>query len=201
MIEKTDERIKSFDSIKKTTSYLTNSMLEIIDKNFERITQIDSEKTKHLKKYYSTTRHIFANRTSVDFLLERISARNIEVRRLKASLKNDKRGDVLKATKNRAAGIFGNCFNTTQLEMVEGYLSNLFGYVFNYDDITFYFLYVLSLIYEREKTHGKYGNHKWVEVLFMNIIDIRTDMYDLDGGAEYYNEQLLKLKDALIAIL
>jgi hypothetical protein len=80
---------------------------------------------------------------------------------------------------------------------IEHYLTGLF----ESEDLAFYFQYVLSLIYEREMTHNKYGSHKWVEVLFMNIVDIIVGTYDLEGGKEEYEKKLLELKDLVKALL
>ena len=196
LIAKTDERINSFGDIKKTTSFLTNQMIDTLDKNIVRIKEYSSMGTE-LLTYHTSVREIFANRTSIDFIFDRIPTKNIEVRRLKSSIKKDKRDDTLKATQKRVTSSFSSCFNTKTLSIMEKYLIDLFGD----EDIAFYFQYVLSLIYIREKTHGKYGKHKWVEILIMNIVDIATEVYDLDGGADYYNEQLLKLKEQLMKIL
>jgi hypothetical protein len=197
LIERSDERIREFDEVEKTTSYLTNSMLEIIKKNMERLDKDESDRMKHLKIYYKEVYNIFSNRTSIDFLLEKMDTKTIELRRLKTSLKKDKNGDVLKATQKKVTGFFTSVFNVKQLESVEKYLIDLF----ESEELAFYFQYVLSLIYEREKTHNKYGRHKWVEVVFLNIGDIIVENYDLEGGKDFYDTQLLKLKDKLVSIL
>lgn len=197
LIEKAEERVHEFDNDDKTTSYLNRNMIEIIDKNIERLSKDTSGHMKNLLIYYKEIREIFNNRSSVDFLLERIGTKNIEVRRLKQSLKKDTHGAVLTATQKKVSGLFMGAFKAEQMATVEKYLHELFGN----EEIAFYFQYVLSLIYEREKLHGKYGKHKWVEVLFMNIVDIVVECYDLEGGKEFYDEQLLKLKDELVKIL
>lgn len=197
LIEKSDERIHAFDDVEKTSSYLNNSMVEVIDKKLNGIKDDGSTKTKQMLTYYKEIRKIYEDRTNVDFLLERIGTKKIEVRRLKTSLKKDKSGNTLAATQKKVVGLLSKSFNTNLLVRAEEYLTELFGG----EDEAFFFQYVLALIYEREKTHGKYGKHKWVEVLFMNIIDICTNKYDLEGGEEFYKEQLLKLRDELVKIL
>ena len=53
------------------------------------------------------------------------------------------------------------------------------------------------MMHSKEKQFGKYGNHKWVEVIIMNVIDILSDKYDLESGKEHYNEELLRLREAI----
>ena len=197
LIEKSEELIHKFDNVEKTTKFLTENMIQIIDKNLARVKDNDSNMTKHVRIYYTEIRNIFSNRDSVEFLLERIGTKKIEVRRLKASLKKDKSKNVLTATQKKVVGLFTGVFNANHMAVVEKYLTDLFGS----EEQAFYFQYVLSLIYERERTHGKYGKHKWVEVLIMNIMDIAAENYDLDSGKEYYDEQLLKLRDELVKII
>jgi hypothetical protein len=197
LIERSEELIHKFDDVEKTTKYLTENMLQIIDKNIARLKKDDSNTMKHLLIYYNEVRNIFSNRDSVDFLLEKIGTKNIEVRRLKTSLKKDKYGSVLAATQKKVVGLFTGIFNANQMAVAEEYLTKLFGN----ENEAFYFQYVLALIYERERTHGKYGKQKWVEVLFMNVMDIATGIYDLDSGKEYYDTQLLKLRDELVKII
>ena len=200
LIEKSEERIHTFDDIEKTSSYLNDSMVQVIDKKlagYAVLSTEDAEKAKRSIIYYTEIRKIFKDRCNVDFLLERIGTKKIEVRRLKASLKKDKSGNVLAATQKKVVGLLSGSFKVNQLAAAEKYLTELFGS----EDESFFFQYVLALIYEREKTHGKYGKHKWVEVLFMNIIDICTNMYNLEGGEDFYREQLLRLRDELVKIL
>ena len=196
LIEKSEERRHVFDEVEKTTSYLSNSMIEVIDKKLARLSLDDAEKTKRPIIYYTEIRKIFSDRTSIDFLSEKIPTKNIELRRLRTSMKKDRKG-TLTTTMNSIMSLYQTTFNSHQQANVEYYLADLFGD----EDMMFYFIYVLSLIYKREKAHGKYGKHKWIEIVYMNILDIITGMYDLDGGAEAYNKQLLKLKDALVRIL
>ena len=105
LIEKSEELIHKFDNVEKTTKYLNENMLQIIDKNIARLKKDDSNTMKHLLIYYNEIRKVFSNRDSVDFLLEKICTKNIEVRRLKTSLKKDKSGNTLKATQKKVVGL------------------------------------------------------------------------------------------------
>ena len=196
LIEKSEERIREFDDIEKTSSYLNTSMIEIIDKNIKRL-ESNPDTNKHLLKYYEETKKIFSNRNDITFIADNIASKQIQVRRLKTSLKKDPRKDVLKATQKKVNSLFTRSFKTEQLAAVEHYLKGLF----EDEDLAFYFQYVLSLIYERELAHNKYGSHKWVEVLFMNIVDIIVGTYDLEGGKEDYEAKLLVLRDKVKALL
>ena len=75
----------------------------------------------------------------------------------------------------------------------EEYLINLF----QSEDESFYFQYILYLIYKKEKETGKFGKHKWIELLIMNVCDIQVGLYDLPGGKEEYDKKLIALRDAM----
>jgi hypothetical protein len=67
------------------------------------------------------------------------------------------------------------------------------------DNSVFIVQYVLYLIYVDRKARTR-GLHKWIEMIIMNVIDINADNYDLPNGVDYFNEQLLKIRDAVMAI-
>ena len=197
LIQKADENIKVFDSMPKTTSYLTDNMMGVLNKNLDRLNSSNDPSLKTIKIFYKVLHEIFSNRTSTAFLVERVKEQKNVVTRLRDAIKKDKTGSVLESTQKKVGGLFLSMFNATQLTAIENYLQKLF----NDEDTAFYLQYALSCFYEHEKVYGKYGKHKWVEVMFMNITDICSDMYDLEGGKEYYDQQLLKLKDAVKDIL
>lgn len=197
LIDKAEEIIHRFDEMPKTTSFLTDNMLSVLNKNLDRLNSSNESSLKTVKIFYKVLQEIFTNRTSTNFLVEKVKEQKNLVNRLRSSIEKDKTGSVLKTTQEKVGGLFLNVFNSNQLIAIEEYLQKLF----EDDDIAFYLQYALSCFYEHEKVYGKYGKHKWVEVMFMNITDICSDMYDLEGGKEYYDQQLLKLKDVVKEIL
>ena len=197
LIERAEELIRKFDEQEKTTSFLTDNMLSVLNKNMARLEKSNDPSLKNIKIFYKVLHEIFTNRTSTTFLVEKVKDQKIIVRRLRDSISKDKSGSAITTTQKMVGGTFSNIFNATQLEAIEAYLQKLF----NDDDLVFYLQYALAHFYEHEKVYGKYGKHKWVEVMFMNIVDLCIETYDLEGGKEYYDQQLLKLKDAVQEIL
>lgn len=196
IIEAAEAKEHEFDEIEKTTSYLTQSMLEVLNKNAEKI-DADNPNLKNLRIYYKETKNIFENRTSIDWILSKIPDTKIQLRRLKTELKKDKTGNYLKNIQKNVTGAFCSMFNINQMSSFEEYLKN----AYSDEDTTFYVQYVLYLIYTKEKTVGKYGKHKWVEVLIMNVMDVLTEMYDLEGGKVVIDENLQKIGDAVKTIM
>lgn len=197
LIEKAETLIHKFDDQEKTTSFLTENMLSVLNKNIERMEKRNEPSLKNIKIFYKVMHEIFSNRTSVSFLVEKVLEKKISVTRLRESILKDKTGSVLSTTQKMVGGTFSSIFNAQQLEAIESYLQK----IFENDDNVFYLQYALAQFYDHEKSYGKYGKHKWVEVMFMNILDICVGTYDLDGGEDHYVEQLLKLEDAMNQIL
>ena len=193
IIEHAEEKIKEFDEVQKTTSYMTNCMVDILKKKLGELENLNVGNPKTLKIYYKETIRIFENRTDISYLLEKIPDTKIQVRRLKQALKKDRTESTLKNTQKHVCEVLGSTFNPKQMLSFEEYLINLF----NNDTDAFYFQYILYLIYKKEKETGKYGKHKWVEILIMNVCDIQVGLYDLPGGKEEYDKKLIALRDAM----
>lgn len=196
LLRRVDELIASFDSVEKTSSYLSNCMCELLDKQAARIDEEykDSPHAKHLRIYYKEVSSIFKNRTDISWVTEKMKMKSIELRRFKESVKKDKFNAVIPNTWKRICGGFSDAYDEKQMTHIKEYITNLL----NGDETTsFYFMYVLYLIRTRERQTGKYGKHKWVDILCMNIMDIIVDNYDLEGGKEFYDQQILKLVETL----
>lgn len=190
------EKIKEFDDIPKTTAYMSTSMLEVININLQKIEESGSSSYTRAKKYYLNQREIFSHRDSIDWIYRKMLGNKQIIRNLKKSLKDDKKKgkeNVLKITQKNTAEAFGKVFSLTQLTMFEEYLSNLY----ESKTAAFYVQYGLYLLYTHEKRFGKVGNHKWVEIVIMNVLDIMTEHYDLESGVGYYRSQLLKLLEVI----
>lgn len=199
--EAAEEKLHTYDDVKKTTSFITGEMLAIIDKNIERInstvTEENESKTKRLLQYYTNIKNAYANRNDISWVIDKVDSQQIVMRRLKNSMKKDKTNATLSSTQKNVTKAFCKVFNVNQLTEFEKYLRKLF----NNDDAAFYTQYLLYLLYTSEKKYGKYGNHKHVEMLIMNVLEIISDNYDLEGGKEQIDSQLLKLRDKIITSL
>lgn len=193
LIQYAEEKIKGFDDVEKTTSYMTNCMLDILKKKAKELDNLNVWDPKTLKIYYKETINIFENRTSIDYILEKIPDTKIQVRRLRQSLKKDRTDSTLKNTQKHVCEVLGSTFNPVQMASFEEYLINLF----QSEDESFYFQYILYLIYKKEKETGKFVKHKWIELLIMNVCDIQVGLYDLPGGKEEYDKKLIALRDAM----
>ena len=199
LLEKAEEAIHTFDDVNKTTTFLTNSMLQILDKNIARLEEKEKngENASRIKKYYNSISNIFSNREDITFIKDKICSDNRMLHRLSKDIKKDRTGSVIKNVQKKVSKEFCAIFNVNQMNTFEKYLKDLF----QDDQAAFILQYELFLIYRNEHDYGKYGNHKWVEVLIMNVLDIVMDSYDLDGGKEAYDEKLLELKETVNVIM
>lgn len=199
--EAAEEKLHTFDDIKKTTSFITNEMVSILEKNIARIesqiTEENASKSKRLLQYYSNVKNVYANRSDISWVIGKVESQKILMNRLKSSMKKDKTNVTLSSTQKNVTKAFCKVFNVNQLTEFEKYLRKLF----DNDDAAFYTQYLLYLLFTSEKKYGKHGNHKYVEMLMMNVLEIISDNYDLDGGSEYIDSQLLILRDEIIAVL
>ena len=196
LIAKAEEVDKKFEDIPKTTTFLSKSMLEVVAKNKEALDESDP-RFKHMNIYYNELATIFSSRENASYIINEIPKQKIILRRFITSMKKDRTGSVLKNVQKNVTSAFCTSFNVNQMQMFENYLKDLYGDA----TLAFYTLYVLYQIYSKEKTTGKYGKHKWVEVLIMNVMDILTDMYDLPGGKEEFDKQLLLIKEEVEKLL
>lgn len=198
LTDRTNERLGEFKDIPKTTTFMTGLMIETLNKN-KKIVEENRDKNlggaDKILKMLNNQIHLFTNRDNVDFILEKVKDYDISLRRfVRDCLKPNAERDVIPSTQKAVTKAFTNAFNTNQLSAFETYLTSLYG-----DSVDSFFVqYVLYLIYRRELDHGKaYGNHKWVEVLIMNVLDIATDNYDLESGKDAYDTELIRLRDAI----
>lgn len=199
LIEKSEEYLHKFDDVKKTTSFLNDAMLQVINKNIKKM-ETNNKVTKNLRIYYSELSVIFSNRTSIDFVLSKIPDKKSYIRRLKNEMRKETGDQYVKSIQKNVTSVFCSVFSVNQMQTFENYLKDLFN-IDGDTETVFYFQYILYLIYNSEKTNGKYGKHKWVETMIMNVLDIVEGNYDLEGGKEFYDSQLLKLREAVLNIL
>lgn len=198
LLQRTNERLDEFKDIPKTTSFMTGLMLETLNKNLKRVeetAELNPNGTVKIKKMIENQMQIFTHRDSMKFILSKVGNYDIQLRRvINDCLKPNADRDIIPSIQKSVTETFIKVFNTNQLSAFEKYLTDLYG------DSTdsFFVQYVLYLVYRRELDHGRaYGNHKWVEVLIMNVLDISTDLYDLESGKEKYDAELIRLRDAI----
>lgn len=200
-ITRVEELLKEFDSIPKTTTYLTNQMIDIINKNIKKIEKMDLTpgRRKEMNIYYKVQKEILDNRDNLDWIISKVPEKKILVNRLMASLKKDKTKSksTLISVQNNVVKAFCSVFSPQQMQAFENYLKELY----QDENVSFYTQYIIYLIFKQEKESGKFGKHKWVETLIMNVLDIATDSYDIESGKDAYNEQLLALGEAVKTII
>jgi hypothetical protein len=189
-----NEKLHSFDDVKKTTSYMTNSMLALIDEKMKIVESKKVDRNAPISRYYRVIHEVFANRTSVEYVLGRIPHVEVNIKRLKQSLRNKKEFDnIRRSTGDFITKTFRTSFSPEQLSAFVSYMTTLY----DNSDAAYFAMYALTSIYSRASQYKLTGEHKWIDVLIMNVLDIITDDYDLEGGKEAYDIELLKIKDAL----
>lgn len=191
--EKAELRVRFFDGVEKTTTFLNQQMLDIIDQKMKSAADIGKANNAPIVIYYRTMKDVFTHRTETDYFVKKISTMTANIARMKREIKKSwyENDNIQKFVVNSLTVEF----SSEQLKKFEEYITELFG---SEGDTNILFLYVLATIYNNTKTFKKTGEHKWVEVMIMNIIDMSVDVYDLEGGKEYYNTNLLKIKSALL---
>ena len=198
LLQKATEALKAFDDVEKTTSYLTNAMLEIIEKNIKTLEENDSDDVRKSLKYFNAVKDVYSDRTNVSFVLKKLPHQKQLLKRLKTNLKNkNMKAQTLKNVQKNVTKEFAKIFNVNQLASFENYLSEVYG---NEDD-AFYVQYALYLIYKNDKEFKVLGKHKYIENIIMNVLDICVGLYDLEGGKEYFNEKLCEIRDTVNSCL
>jgi hypothetical protein len=203
-LEAYQAKIKEFDDISKTSTFMNNAMVEIAEK---RLASIESDDTgrnlKPMKIYYENMKSIYLNRDSVEYVLEKIPNQQIMLRRWVDTVKKEakqNKDSVIRSTQKNVSNAFCSVFSVNQMRDFESYLKKVFNVEEDEtDNSVFIVQYVLYLIYIDRKARTR-GLHKWIEMIIMNVIDINADNYDLPNGVDYFNEQLLKIRDAVMAI-
>lgn len=203
-IETADAKIKEFDDIKKTATFMNTAMLEITEKRLKEIDEIEATTGKNLKdrrRYFNEQKKIFSERDSVEFILSKIPEKKIFLRRWldslkKERLKNQKNSQIIASTQKHVTQAFCSVFSVQQMLAFEDYLKKTLSKDEN-DTSVFLMQYMMYIIYSDEKVRVR-GQGKWIETLIMNVLDILNDIYDLPNGVEYFNDQLKKVRDEVV---
>lgn len=204
-IEIVSSKISEYQDIPKTTTYMNKVMVEIIDKRIksldEKADTLSTPIYNSLKKYYLNIKDIYQERDNVDWIIEKIKSNNYMLKsfinRINKERKQNKNLSIVGAQK-QATKAFCKMFSIEQMRAFDKYLKDLYNPENSDKDISVFMTqYILYVIYDQPKTK-KFGNHKRIEMLIMNVIDIISNNYDLPNGIEYFNNQLLKIKDAVM---
>ena len=207
-IEKVQAKIKEFDDIPKTTTYMNKAMTEIVDKRIKEIEDFEKEnegmlntRYKNLKKYYYNIKDLYQNRDNVDRIIDRINANKSMlkafVNRINRETKQNKDNSTVGAQIS-ATKAFCQMFSIEQMQAFDKYLKSVFNPDDSDKDVSVFMTqYMLYIVYTHPKAK-KLGDHKRVEMLIMNVLDIINGTYDLPNGIDYFNEQLLKIKTAVL---
>lgn len=203
-IEETKKRISEFDDIKKTSTFMNQAMLEIVEKKLTEIFELEKNGRTDLKtqrRYYLEQKIIFSNRDSVDFILNKIPEKKIFLKRWIKSFKKEKQqnlknSQMISSTQKQVTKAFCSVFSIQQMQAFEKYLKKILVSGDN-DSSVFLMQYMMYIIYTDEKIRKK-GQSKWIESLIMNVLDILNDAYDLPNGVEYFNGQLKKIENEVM---
>jgi len=203
-MERVDARLMEFENVDKTAKFMNECMLEIADKRIKQLeddTMIALARKKDALTYYQNMRKIYSNRDSVDFVISQIvKKKDLIIRFIRRTNKEIRYNQQLpfNSVSTSATKAFINVFSVKQMTAFDGYLSNLFNPEKNKSDTSTWLVqYALYLVYSDKKLR-KYGEHKWIEMLILNVLNIIDDSYDLDNGIEYFDEQLLKVRDTVM---
>lgn len=184
-----EDKLREFDVIEKTTSFLTKSVLHNIEKKEDIIKANNFPSSMPFVVYYRTLRDVYENRDKTDFLCRKLETQRANIARTKRDMKRFKRWKE-EATVSIRRKFYSN-FDDRRMDIVEAHVKSLF----NDDTKTLLFMYTMSNLFVNMKKSGKRGDYCWILIMFMNILDNSAGIYDLDGGIEAYNQELLKLKE------
>lgn len=205
-IEKVKDRLKEFDIVQKTSTYMNKAMTEIAEKEIKKIDDAVKEDPYSESKYTLIKRHyermikLYSSRDDLTPIINRVDGmgqliKNFYNRTIEEN-KKDKSISIDSARKN-ASKEFMYLFSIEQMQCFDQYLNKLYNPNDDDDDFaTFMTQYALYLVHRDIKAVKK-GLNKNIDMAIMNVIDIVNDNYDMPNGVEYFNDQLLKLRDTV----
>lgn len=203
-IELVEEREEELKDVPKTSSYMNNCMIEVLDQKTKNLNALEGKRYKPIKHFYSNIYRVYKERDSMDFLLDQVEPNIVYVRRIlndmKKERKNGRDGKTLTTAimQNVQKG-FCSVFKLEQMRLFELHVKKLIKENISGDvELTsFLFNYLLYIIYSNEKDRRR-GYHKWVEALIMNVLDIESGNYDLPKDAKTLEgEIIIMIKDML----
>ena len=197
-LEFVTEREEELKDIPKTATYMNKCMLEVLDQKTAPLKDRKEKRLKPIKIFYSNIRTVYENRDSMDFLRGQVEPNITYVRRILNDLKKERKNgrdgkNLTNAIMENVQKTFCNVFKIEQMRVFELYLKKMIGKRYKDTDlISFLYQYLLYIIYVNEKSRKK-GNHKWVEALIMNVLDIESEHYDLPKDKDVLNEEIFAM--------
>lgn len=192
------KREEELNSVKKTSTYLNQCMLEVLAEKTVPLKEKTGKQFKNLKYYYNNLEEIFRNRDSMDFLKGQVVSNIGYVRRVVENIKKANRNgtseQVADPIRENVVATFTEVFTVDQMVTFEKYIANLLSDEENLDVgyVCFLYQYLLYVIYKHEKDRHR-GLHKWVEALIMNVLDIESGMYDLPKSREDLDKEIKEM--------
>lgn len=190
------ERELELQDVKKTSTYMNQCMLEILDEKTKVLNAQTDKKYKKIQHYYKNIREVYVNRDSLDFIKNQVSATIPYIQRVANELrKAAKNGGSSKSyttsLQKNVSKVFCKVFKIEQMIVFEKHIRNIFeGEFANVELASFLFQYFIYIVYKNEIDRKK-GYHKWIEAFVMNIIDMETDNYDLPKDKEAFDKEIL----------
>ncbi len=175
-----EEKLLEYKDVEMNTTFLTSELIDSVNKRLVAAKDSGIDSLSNDIKMMEKVISIYENRNNLDYLLKKGS--NIgAIKKFRKLTTNNYQNTMKKSVKRLA-----KYFDGAQLERIEFFLISI-----NPDKNKFAaFIAHMAHLLEFE---GRHGNHTWIKVLFMNILDIDGGIYDLEGGAEAFNTQLTEL--------
>lgn len=176
------EELKKYDDVSKGTKFLTEQMINSINKSIGRLSSVeDSPQKNKVLHNLAVNLDAYTNRTSLGYIIEKAKKQYIV-----GGLRSDMFKNAAKCLAYTER-IFSHIFLKGQIETFRGYLLKLFE---ENEKNTNLVLYHLAKLAASEKDTDCI---EYIKVFAMNVNDIESGVYDLDGGKEEYDKEILAL--------
>lgn len=194
------EHLDTFKNVKKSLTFINNECIHTLQKRLETLMN-DKHDISHNKNAIIITKNlieIYSNAESVDYILDKISQKKIELKNLYKQITSKKTNpSFLKNVQTNVSNELTQVFTLEMLKEFEKYLDDVITDKKSEYDI-FLINYALYLI---RKDSTKYRRYKWVDCVILNVLAINKGVYDLPGGVELYNKQLNILHKNILNIV
>lgn len=179
---------EKYDDVEKTTSFLTQCTIEMIDKKLENVT---GDETKPFIRDMKKLKEIFKNRTSTEWLESEIRQSEQAIRRLYYDIKKDQKNLKINSVIRSVTKEFMKYHSPEQMQECEKFLKSILG-----DELAFYMQYVMYSIHMRQ-VNRHCIEYKYIEMMIINCADIQMGIFDLEDESEY-RDKIKALGDILI---
>lgn len=172
--------LTKYDDIKKGTKFYTELFISNLEEAIVNLTKNSKDTTIFDNALDAFKTRGDVNRGCIPFILNYTS--DMKICDIKMEVIKNPFKCIAKYENQ-----FSTIFNKEDFEMFRSYIKEKFE---NSERSITTFLNDLGRIAKKEKETGKYN---YVKVFVMNCIDIVKDIYDLDGGKEEFETNILKL--------